>query len=57
MGFCNECGHDEDAAITERKELENRIETLERALDDVMSEINNARADLNDAEKIVRKHI
>lgn len=53
---CETCGHDPAEAASEMKSLEGRIEELEKALDDVLGEINNARADLNDAEKIVGKY-
>lgn len=38
---------------SEKTDLQERVTALEKALDDVLCEINFARADLNDAERIV----
>ena len=49
----------DDCAETQREidAANERIELLERALDEVLGEINSARADLDDAERIVGKYI
>lgn len=53
---CKQCEIYEDEIVdlkSDQKSSEKRITALEKALDDVLCEINFARADLDDAEKIV----
>ena len=53
---CEQCKSHEsriDDLETEKTDLQERVTQLEKALDDVMGEINFARVDLDDAEKII----
>lgn len=61
---CDECeriseiaSNREDKLIDEVNGLKDRVKELEKALDDVLGEINNARHDLTDAEKIIARMI